>query len=63
MFAFKIFTTLLLTVSQIASKEIFLAKFDGSNLEKNFTQMNDPVMGGKSTGKFSVENNFGIMDG
>jgi len=54
---------LLLTVNLIRSDSITLAKFDGSDLQFNFKQGNDPIMGGKSTGTFSVKDNHGIMDG
>jgi len=41
--------------------DILLESFEIPTHE--WIQMNDPVMGGKSTGSFSVENNVGIMDG
>merc|ERR1712151_513969 len=41
-----------------------LVTFDGaSGTTFKFTEMGDPVMGGKSTGTWSLGNGFGIMDG
>ncbi|CAK9078842.1 unnamed protein product [Durusdinium trenchii] len=45
-----------------AAADILLASFDGK-ASHQWKQMNDPVMGGKSTGTFSVANNVGIFDG
>lgn len=42
--------------------DILLASFDGK-ANHSWKQMNDPVMGGKSTGRFAVENQLGIFDG
>lgn len=42
--------------------DILLASFDGK-ANHSWKQMNDPVMGGKSTGSFAVENQLGIFDG
>eukprot|EP00434_Breviolum_minutum_P000538 symbB.v1.2.000465.t1/scaffold11.1/size528188/14 len=42
--------------------DILLASFDGKATH-SWKQMNDPVMGGKSTGTFNVENGLGIFDG
>jgi len=41
-----------------------LVTFDGaSDTTFTFTEMNDPVMGGQSTGTWSLGKGFGIMDG
>jgi len=41
-----------------------LVTFDGaSGSSFTFTELNDPVMGGQSTGTWSLGNGFGIMDG
>jgi len=49
----------LVTVANCA--EIMLETF--SNPKHAWVQKNDPVMGGKSTGTFTIENDVGIMDG
>lgn len=43
--------------------EILLEKFVSNDSLHSWNQMNDPVMGGKSTGSFKVEQNSGVMDG
>lgn len=44
--------------------EVVLATFDGrAGAEHTWKQMNDPVMGGKSTGSFSVSGSVGVFDG
>jgi len=49
--------------SAVAS-DIVLASFDGTpDTTRTWKQMNDPVMGGKSTGTFSVKDGAGIFDG
>jgi hypothetical protein len=41
-----------------------LVTFDGAaETTFNFTELNDPVMGGKSTGTWSLGDGFGILDG
>jgi len=41
-----------------------LVTFDGaSGTTFSFTELNDPVMGGKSTGTWSLGHGFGVMDG
>jgi len=41
-----------------------LVTFDGAaDTTFNFKQLNDPVMGGKSTGSWAVGDGFGILDG
>ncbi len=43
---------------------IALVTFDGSAATTHkFTELNDPVMGGQSSGTWSVGNGFGILDG
>merc|ERR1712039_668779 len=43
---------------------VTLATFDGAaGTTFKFDELNDPVMGGKSTGTWSVGNGFGILDG
>jgi len=49
---------------QAAAGEIVLATFEGQgSAVHHWTQKNDPVMGGKSTGTFSVTNGAGVFDG
>ena len=45
--------------------DVVLATFDGADkaTTRKWRQQNDPVMGGKSTGTFSVKGGLGIMDG
>merc|ERR1719405_112716 len=41
-----------------------LVTFDGAaDTSFKFTELNDPVMGGRSTGTWSLGDGFGIMDG
>eukprot|EP00429_Kryptoperidinium_foliaceum_P051141 CAMPEP_0176106306 /NCGR_PEP_ID=MMETSP0120_2-20121206/53348_1 /TAXON_ID=160619 /ORGANISM="Kryptoperidinium foliaceum, Strain CCMP 1326" /LENGTH=222 /DNA_ID=CAMNT_0017440429 /DNA_START=66 /DNA_END=734 /DNA_ORIENTATION=- len=55
---------LLAAPSMAAEGEVLLAGFRGSGAEVHtWKQMNDPVMGGRSTGTFHVENGLGIFDG
>lgn len=53
----------LATFAGWVNADIMLATFDGPSLQ--WKEMNDPVMGGKSTGTFSVdhENKVGIFNG
>lgn len=47
-----------------ASSDIILATFDGSKATTHsWKQMNDPVMGGKSTGTFTESGGLGVFDG
>jgi hypothetical protein len=47
-----------------SAADILLATFDGAKgTSHEWRQMNDPVMGGKSTGTFQVADNLGIFDG
>ena len=47
-----------------ASSSITLVTFDGTpSTTHRFSETNDPVMGGRSTGTFSVENRLGVFDG
>ena len=56
--------TALATLPSAASSSITLVTFDGAeSTSHKFTEMNDPVMGGRSTGTFSVQNGLGIFDG
>jgi hypothetical protein len=51
-------------VSAVTAKDIALATFDGAKgTTLTWTQQNDPVMGGKSTGTFTVQDNEGVFDG
>jgi uncharacterized surface protein with fasciclin (FAS1) repeats len=51
-------------LSAAVAKDIPLATFDGAeDTTLTWTQKNDPVMGGQSTGTFTVENNEGVFDG
>jgi hypothetical protein len=50
--------------SLVAAAPSALVSFDGSTgTTFTFTELNDPVMGGKSTGTWSLGKGFGIMDG
>mmetsp|Transcript_62190 Transcript_62190/g.148363 ORF Transcript_62190/g.148363 Transcript_62190/m.148363 type:complete len:221 (-) Transcript_62190:70-732(-) len=52
--------------SLVTCRDIPLVTFDGVNETKHqWRQMNDPVMGGKSTGTFKIdtEKSLGILDG
>ena len=52
------------SVQLSAANEILLASFDGAKGSTHqWRQMNDPVMGGKSTGTFSVADSKGIFSG
>lgn len=53
-------------VSAAAAGSVGLVTFDGTKATTfSFTELNDPVMGGKSTGTWSVDadNSYGIFDG
>mmetsp|Transcript_65884 Transcript_65884/g.157501 ORF Transcript_65884/g.157501 Transcript_65884/m.157501 type:complete len:226 (-) Transcript_65884:100-777(-) len=51
-------------ISTALCRSIPLVTFDGAAATTHkWKQMNDPVMGGKSTGTFKVENGLGIFDG
>mmetsp|Transcript_36619 Transcript_36619/g.105520 ORF Transcript_36619/g.105520 Transcript_36619/m.105520 type:complete len:226 (-) Transcript_36619:150-827(-) len=51
-------------VAGVGADEILLADFaSGGATEHTWQQMNDPVMGGRSTGTFHVEGNVGVFDG
>jgi len=55
---------LLASPSTAAGSEILLAGFRGHGSEVHtWKQMNDPVMGGKSTGTFHVEGGLGVFNG
>lgn len=46
------------------ANNIILASFEGAEgSTHSWREQNDPVMGGKSTGTFTIENNLGIFDG
>lgn len=48
----------------IASTDIDLVTFDGSSKTTfKFNELNDPVMGGQSSGTWSLSSSYGIMDG
>merc|ERR1712046_214129 len=52
------------TKKSVESTSGSLVTFDGaSGTTFKFVELNDPVMGGKSTGTWSLGNGFGIMDG
>merc|ERR1719478_1301785 len=47
-----------------ATTTIPLVTFDGAEgTTHSFRETNDPVMGGKSTGSFTIENGVGVFDG
>ena len=56
--------TMLSLVANVAS-DVTLATFDGSMPDLKFVELNDPVMGGKSTGTWSVDaaKHVGVFDG
>jgi len=56
---------LVLGFAAARAADIPLATFDGADpaLTHTWKEMNDPVMGGASTGTFSIENGIGIMNG
>lgn len=51
--------------AEAADGSVGLATFDGSSTDRKFTELNDPVMGGKSAGTFNVDSDgkFGVFDG
>merc|ERR1719379_3199374 len=50
--------------TKVQSVSSALVTFDGaSSTAFQFTELNDPVMGGKSTGTWSLGKGFGILDG
>jgi hypothetical protein len=52
------------TKKSVGSSPGSLVTFDGAaGTTFKFTELNDPVMGGKSVGTWSLGNGFGIMDG
>jgi hypothetical protein len=52
------------TKSSLKDAKGSLVTFDGAaSTTFKFTELNDPVMGGKSTGTWSLGKGFGIMDG
>jgi len=55
---------MLALVANVAS-DVTLATFDGSMPDLKFVELNDPVMGGKSTGTWSVDaaKHVGVFDG
>jgi len=55
--------SLLAFASVSAAREITLSSFDGSKTQRTWREQNDPVMGGRSTGTFTVSNGFGIFNG
>jgi len=56
--------TLFALVSGVAAKDIVIATFDGATgTSLNWRETNDPVMGGKSVGTFTVQDGAGVMDG
>lgn len=54
-------TNLKVSASKTAADEIILESFQSP--KHHWKQLNDPVMGGKSTGTFTVQNGAGIFDG
>merc|ERR1711990_308751 len=61
-----ILTGFVIFIAFVASSDVKLATFDGaSGTTWTFTELNDPVMGGKSTGTWTVDSkgHFGIFDG
>jgi len=56
--------TLFALVSCVAAKDITIATFDGAkDTSLTWVEKNDPVMGGKSVGTFTVQDGAGVMDG
>merc|ERR1711979_124706 len=52
------------TKNQLRSSPGSLVTFDGgAGTTFKFVELNDPVMGGRSTGTWSTGDGFGIMDG
>lgn len=52
-----------LLLANAAANEVIVS-FDGAEgTTFDFKEMNDPVMGGESTGSFTVESNTGVFDG
>lgn len=49
--------------SVASASEIVLASFDGSKTQRQWREQNDPVMGGRSTGTFTVQNGRGVFNG
>merc|ERR1711998_159020 len=61
---FTVALTLLTLLAVARAAPVKLVTFDGSKAsEHSFTELNDPVMGGKSTGTWSLGQGFGIFDG
>ena len=55
---------LTLIATSCLAKDVKVATFDGSaSTNHKWVQKNDPVMGGKSTGTFTVTNSTGVFDG
>merc|ERR1711971_595410 len=57
---------LLALVGAAAASDIMLATFDGAKASTlNWKEMNDPVMGGKSTGTFTIDKDkeVGVFNG
>jgi len=56
--------TLFALASCVAAKDITIATFDGAKeTSLTWVEKNDPVMGGKSVGTFTVQDGAGVMDG
>eukprot|EP00757_Euglenozoa_sp_SAG-D1_P003001 gene3001-2121_t len=55
----------LLLAAGVCAKDIVIATFDGANPKTTLSwqELNDPVMGGKSTGTFTVANSLGNFVG
>jgi len=54
-------TAISVASASAASSSVLLEDF--SSPAQKWTQQNDPVMGGKSKGTFTIENNAGVFDG
>jgi peptide methionine sulfoxide reductase MsrB len=51
-------------VAVASAADVTLVTFDGAkDTSRTWKEKNDPVMGGKSTGTFAVQNGLGIFDG
>ena len=52
-----------LLLANVAADDVFIT-FDGAKgTTYEFKEMNDPVMGGESTGTWTIKDNYGVFDG
>lgn len=50
-------------IGVVTAGDITLITFDGSATDQPWKEQNDPVMGGQSTGTFTVKDQLGVFDG